>query len=260
MKKKAKVTILGCGTSTGVPAIGCDDPVCLSNNPRNKRLRPSIVIQTSESTLLIDTSPDLRQQALKHGLRKIDAVVYTHFHADHTFGIDDLRVFNMIMKKTIPCYAYQNTLKILNQNFQYIFGQNNQHKGFKPRLTLNQIGNDLFEAANFRIEPIELDHAGTKVMGIRIGDFVYATDCSSISESSLEKMQGVKTLIIDALRHRPHPSHLTVEQAIKISNLLSPEKTYFTHTNYELEYEETNRNLPENIRMAYDGLSFEITL
>ena len=260
MKKNAKVTILGCGTSTGVPAIGCDDPVCLSDNPRNKRLRPSIVIQTSEFTLLVDTSPDLRQQALKHGLRKIDAVVYTHFHADHTFGIDDLRVFNMIMKRTIPCYAYENTLKILNQNFQYIFGQNNQHKGFKPRLTLNQIEDDLFEAANFNIIPIELDHAGTKVMGIRIGDFVYATDCSSISESSLKKMQGVKTLIIDALRHRPHPSHLTVEQAIKISNLLSPEKTYFTHTNYELEYEETNRNLPENIRMAYDGLSFEITL
>ena len=260
INKIAKVTVLGCGTSTGVPAIGCDDPVCLSDNPRNKRLRPSIVIQTEESTLLVDTSPDLRQQALVHSLKKIDAVIYTHFHADHTFGIDDLRVFNMIMKKTIPCYAFNNTLKVLRQNFEYIFGENNKHKGFKPRLTLNQINDEIFEAANFRILPIELDHAGTKVMGIRIGDFVYATDCSSISESSLEKMQGVKTLIIDALRHRPHPSHLTVDQAVEISGFLSPEKTYFTHTNYELEYEETNKNLPDNIKMAYDGLCFEINL
>ncbi|MED5579349.1 MAG: MBL fold metallo-hydrolase [Nitrospinota bacterium] len=260
MRKTAKVTVLGCGTSTGVPAIGCNDPVCLSNNPRNKRLRPSIIIQTDESSLLVDTSPDLRQQALEHGLRKVDAVIYTHYHADHTFGIDDLRVFNMIMKKTIPCYAYENTLKILNQNFQYIFSANNQHKGFKPRLTLNQIGDETFEAAEFKIIPIELDHAGTKVMGIRIGDFVYATDCSNIPESSLDKMQGVKTLIIDALRHRPHPSHLTVDQAVEISDFLRPQKTYFTHTNYELEYEETNRNLPDNIQMAYDGLCFDINL
>ena len=260
MNNIAEVTVLGCGTSTGVPAIGCYDPVCISKNPRNKRLRPSILIQTDESTLLIDTSPDLRQQALKHNLNKIDAVIYTHFHADHTFGIDDLRVFNMIMKKTIPCYAYDNTLKVLKQNFQYIFGKDNEHKGFKPRLTLNEIKNKLFVAANFTIMPIELDHAGTKVMGIRIGDFVYATDCSSISEPSLKKMQGVKILIIDALRHRPHPSHLTVEQAVKISKYLGPEKTFFTHTNYELEYEETNRTLPDNIEMAYDGLRFQINL
>ena len=131
MNNIAEVTVLGCGTSTGVPAIGCYDPVCISKNPRNKRLRPSILIQTDESTLLIDTSPDLRQQALKHNLNKIDAVIYTHFHADHTFGIDDLRVFNMIMKKTIPCYAYDNTLKVLKQNFQYIFGKDNEHIGFK---------------------------------------------------------------------------------------------------------------------------------
>ncbi len=260
MSKQARVVVLGCGTSTGVPAIGCLEPVCLSEDPKNKRLRPSILIENGESNLLIDTGPDLRQQALTHGLRRIDAVIYTHYHADHTNGIDDLRVFNFIMKKPIPCYAYPDSAAVLRKNFSYIFENENHYTGFKPNLTLEEINGKPFEAAGLKIQPFDLEHGGIRVMGIRIGDFAYATDCSSIPDDSMSILKGVRVLIIDALRHRKHPSHFTIEQAMVIVEELKPEKTYFTHTNYELEYHETNRNLPSGVEMAYDGLTLEINL
>lgn len=258
MSESARVVVLGCGTSTGVPAIGCLEPVCLSDDPRNKRLRSSILIENGESNLLVDTGPDLRQQALRHGLRHVDAVIYTHYHADHTNGIDDLRVFNFIMKKPIPCYAHPESAKILRKNFSYIFSGENHYTGFRPKLSLVEVETKSFEVAGMRIQPFDLEHGGLHVMGIRIGDFAYATDCSSIPPESMSVLDGVRVLIIDALRHREHPAHFTVDQALKIVDVLKPEKTYFTHTNYELEYHETNRYLPDGVELAYDGLCLDI--
>ena len=260
MSKQARVVVLGCGTSTGVPAIGCLEPVCLSEDTKNKRLRPSILIENGGSNLLVDTGPDLRQQALTHGLRRVDAVIYTHYHADHTNGIDDLRVFNFLMKKPIPCYAYPDSATVLRRNFSYIFGNENHYTGFRPKLTLEEVNDESFEAAGLKIQPLDLEHGGNRVMGIRIGDFAYATDCSSIPEDSMSILRGVRVLIIDALRHREHPSHLTIEQAMEIVDELKPKETYFTHTNYELEYHETNLNLPSGVEMAYDGLTLGINL
>ena len=256
----ARVIVLGCGTSTGGPAIGCTDPVCLSDDPRNKRLRPSILVQNEASTLLVDTGPDLRQQALNHDIRRVDAVVYTHFHADHTHGIDDLRVFNFLMKRPIPCYAYPNTAKILRRNFSYIFGDKPDTTGFRPQLALHEVDGAPFEAGGFRVRPLDLEHGGARVMGLRIGDFAYATDCNAIPPASMEVLRGVRVFILDALRHREHPSHFTVKQALQVVRELKPERTYFTHTNYELEYHATNRQLPPGVEMAYDGLAFEIKL
>ncbi|MEK6709499.1 MAG: MBL fold metallo-hydrolase [Nitrospinota bacterium] len=258
MSGAARVIVLGCGTSTGVPAIGCTDPVCLSDDPRNKRLRPSILIENERSSLLVDTSPDLRQQALRHDIRRVDAVIYTHFHADHTHGIDDLRVFNFLMKRPIPCYAYPDTAQVLRRNFSYIFGDAPDTPGFRPQLTLHEVDQEPFEAGGFRVRPFEVEHAGMPVMGLRVGDFAYATDCNAIPKASMEALRGVRVLIIDALRHREHPSHFTVEQALKVIRELEPERAYFTHTTYDLEYHETNRKLPAGVEMAYDGLTFEI--
>ena len=260
MNRTARVTVLGCGTSTGVPAIGCTEPVCLSDNPRNKRLRPSIVIESPAGNLLVDTGPDLRQQALRHGLRRVDAVVYTHHHADHTNGIDDMRVFNYLIKKAIPCYAYPETARMLRRNFSYIFGENNEYVGFKPELTLHERDGEAFEAGGIGVRPFALEHNGLRVMGLRVGDFAYATDCNAIPESSMEILKGTRWLILDALRHREHPSHFTVAQALEMVGALKPAQTYFTHTTYELDYRETNSMLPKGVELAYDGLSFEINL
>lgn len=260
MSGTARAIVLGCGTSTGVPAIGCLEPVCLSEDPRNKRLRPSILIENGPANLLVDSGPDLRQQALTHGLRSVDAVIYTHYHADHTNGIDDLRVFNFIMKKAIPCYAYPESAEVLRQNFSYIFSDNGDYPGFTPRLTLDDVGGERFEAAGLGVQPFALEHGPLRVMGIRVGDFAYATDCNAIPPESMEILKGVRVLVLDALRHREHPTHFTVAQALEIVDILKPEKTYFTHTNYELEYHETNRGLPGGVEMAYDGLEIEISL
>jgi phosphoribosyl 1,2-cyclic phosphate phosphodiesterase len=162
MSGTARVIVLGCGTSTGVPAIGCTDPVCLSDDPRNKRLRPSILIQGEESSLLVDSGPDLREQALRNGVRRVDAVVYTHHHADHTHGIDDLRVFNFLMKRPIPCYAYPDTAQVLRRNFSYIFGETPEYQGFKPQLTLHEVDGGPFVAGGFRVRPFELEHGGLR--------------------------------------------------------------------------------------------------
>ena len=206
----------------------------------------------------MDTGPDLREQALRHQITRVDAVVYTHYHADHTHGIDDLRAFNFLMRKPIPCYAYPNTVEILR----------------RISVTSSTTGTTAASSRNSRWRRLETPfrrgrherhtlrtrtcrHDGD---GPAVGDFAYATDCNAIPEKSMEILKGVRVLILDALRHREHPSHFTVAEALEIVDALEPEQTYFTHTNFELEYHETNRNLPSGVELAYDGLSFEVFL
>lgn len=250
-----RVTVLGCGTSTGVPSIGCACPVCASGHPRNQRTRPSILLEREGRILLVDTSPDFRLQALRHGLQRVDAVVYTHAHADHTHGIDDLRMFNFHQKQPIPCYGTEETLGGIRRNFRYIFEPEAEYQGFQPQLTLHPLSGPT-EVAGIALEPVELLHGPMPVLGLRAGEFAYLTDCSAIPEPSMERLGGLRHLILDALRHRPHPSHFTVAGALEVVRRLRPGRTYLTHTNHELDYEETNRELPPGVEMAYDGLSF----
>lgn len=251
-----KVTILGCATSTGVPIIGCPCPVCTSNNPKNIRTRCSVFIESNGQNILIDSSTDLRFQALREGITRLDAVLYTHSHADHTHGIDDLRTFNFINNMVIPCYGNELTINNLKNNFGYIF--NNIHSsGGKPKLELNIVESDFsFEGIN--ITPVEISHAKWMILGYRIGDFAYLTDCSDIPAESIEKLKGLDLLILSALRYREHPAHFSIEQAVEVAEKLNPKLTVFTHMGHEVDYDKLLNELPDNIVPAYDGMEIEL--
>ncbi|NIP29340.1 MAG: MBL fold metallo-hydrolase [Candidatus Dadabacteria bacterium] len=251
-----KITVLGCATSTGVPIVGCKCDVCLSDNPKNKRTRSSVVIHVKHKNILIDTSTDLRKQALKNNISSIDAVLYTHSHADHTHGIDDLRVFNFINKTEITCFANEQTLNNLKKNFGYIFNLV-PSTASKPRLNFNVI-NGKFKYEGIEIVPVDILHSHSTILGYKVGSFAYLTDCSGIPTHSMEELMNLDVLIIDALRYRPHEAHYNVEQAVEIANELNPKMTYLTHMGHELEYEKLNKELPDNIEPAYDGLVIEI--
>jgi len=258
-----KVHVLGTGTSTGVPTIGCDCHVCTSNNPKNKRLRCSLYIETEKTGLLIDTGPDLRQQALRAGIKKVDSVLYTHSHADHVFGIDDLRPFNFISKKSIPVYANQQTAEELEKNFYYCFHQDpNYEGGNPPRLVLKTVKpNQELTIQDIKVTPLSVFHGQLEVIAYRIRDFAYITDCSLIPEETKAKLQGLDTLIIDGLRNRPHNTHFSVEQAVQEIMSLKPKHAFLTHISHELDHEEENRKLSKikdvKIELAYDGMVLE---
>ncbi len=251
-----KVIILGCGTSTGVPIIGCRCSTCTSPNPKNKRMRTSVFVQTHGKNILIDTATDLRFQALAHNITRIDAVLYTHSHADHTHGIDELRTYNFVNKMVIPCYASPQMVSNIKSNFKYIF-DGSYASGGKPQLEITPITGD-FDFYGIRIIPIEIYHAEWLIFGYRIGKMAYLTDCSKIPEESLTKLKGLDLLIIDALRYTPHIAHFSVGQAIEATNRIKPNLAVLTHMGHELEYEELSRRLPENIIPAYDGMEFEL--
>ena len=253
-----KVIILGCGTSTGVPIIGCNCPICTSSNLKNKRTRSSIFVRARGKNILIDTAPDLRFQALRHGITRVDAVLYTHSHADHIHGIDELRTYNFINKMVIPCYGNPDTISTIRTNFRYIF-DGSHTSGGKPKLETIPV-TDEFVFQGIRIIPVEVYHENWKIFGYRIGKLAYLTDCSGIPEESLEKLQDqdVDLLIIDALRYTPHPAHLSVEQAIQAVYMLKPKRAVFTHMGHEIEYDTLLRQLPEGIMPAYDGMEFEL--
>lgn len=250
-----KIIVLGSGTSTGVPVIGCNCNICTSQNPKNKRLRPSILIMEKGVNCLIDTTPDLRTQALKFSIKRIDCVLYTHVHADHLFGIDDLRMFNYIQKSPIPIYASEDHLKSIMTKFDYIFKE--KLLSSKPDLIPNVI-NKKIDFNGLSILPIPVYHGNQIINGYRINDFAYLTDISKIPDSSFDLLKDLKVLMIDTLRYKQHPTHLTVEEAVVISNALKPSKTYLTHMGHNIEYEEIKANLPVNIIPSYDGLEFEI--
>jgi phosphoribosyl 1,2-cyclic phosphate phosphodiesterase len=256
-----RVTVLGSGTSHGVPSIGCDCAVCRSADPKDKRTRPSILVETVEAhgvrSILVDTSTDLRTQALAHDVRRVDAILFTHNHADHVFGLDDVRRFNQMQKGAIACYADERTVEALRRMFAYVFNPPLQAGGGLPQLSLSRIAGP-FSLGPLDVVPIPLFHGRLPILGFRFGAFAYLTDCNRIPDESWPLLEGVRTIILDALRQRPHTTHFSVGEALDVVRRLAPERAYFTHICHDLGHAETNRALPSGVELAYDGLVLEI--
>jgi phosphoribosyl 1,2-cyclic phosphate phosphodiesterase len=254
-----RVVVLGSGTSQGVPIIGCKCKTCLSDNQKDKRLRVSVHITTDNGLkLLIDTSPDFRQQMLVNKITDIDAILYTHSHIDHIMGLDDIRQINQLHRKKVDVYGNQDTVNYIKKSFSYIFDPNTYKGGGIPEINMNVIELEPFKVKDETIIPIEYLHGPTIVWGFRIGDFAYLTDCSSIPEKEFSKMENLKVLIIDALRYRPHPTHLSIDEAVKISQRINADKTYFTHITHDVLHDEANAKLHDRIEIGYDGLIINI--
>lgn len=252
-----RLVILGCGTSTGVPVIGCHCEVCSSKDPRNKRTRSSVLVNSGNANILIDTTTDLRTQALANGLERVDAVLYTHAHADHIHGIDDLRAFNLAAGgKAIPCYGNKETIARIRSIFGYIFREDGRD-GWKPNLTTTEV-NSGFSVGSTAITAIDVMHGEATILGYRIGPFAYLTDCSAIPPESMEKLQGLELLILGALRHKPHPTHFSIDEAIRASRSIKARRTIFTHLGHNLDYTRDNPALPEGFELAYDGMTIEL--
>lgn len=251
-----KVLVLGCGTSTGVPLIGCNCKICTSTNPKNKRLRPGVLVSENNLDILIDTPPDLRTQALGLNVKNIDIVLYTHTHADHLYGIDDLRMFNYIKKAPIPIYASETAIDFIKNKFDYIFKEKTLSS--KPNLIPNILSGGV-TINELSITAIPVYHGNELINGYRINDFAYITDVSKIPETSFKLLNDLKVLMIDALRYKPHPTHLSIDEAIAVSKRINPFKTYFTHMGHNIDYEEIEKlNSNDNFIPTYDGLTFEI--
>jgi phosphoribosyl 1,2-cyclic phosphate phosphodiesterase len=251
-----KVTFLGTGTSYGVPVIGCDCEVCQSKDPRNHRTRASILIETDNLHLLIDTATEFRLQALRAGVKKIDAVLYTHCHADHVFGFDDLRAFSYHSGKAVPFYGNYDTIAEMLQVFGYVF-RKTQVGGGKP-LVKPVVVDGPFQVEGVAIIPVPAYHGNLPIYGYRIGDLAYITDCSRLPQPSLELLTGLKVLILGVIRYEPHPSHMHVDAALELVAKLKPQQAYFTHVTHLLDHETTNSKLPEAVSLAYDGLIITI--
>lgn len=258
--KKIHIRILGTGTSSGVPLIACKCPTCLSDDPRDKRLRCSVLIQSDNTTIVIDSGADFRQQMLSNKVDKLDAIVFTHHHNDHISGFDDVRAFNYIQNKSMPIYLNEKTLNYLKQVFSYAFEEPEQIGGGVPQLEVNLIDEKKFTVGDIDLEPIPLMHGNLEVFGFRLGNFAYCTDTNFISEESIQKLQNLDILILDALRYNPHPTHFTVAESLEVIAKLKPKKTYLTHIAHQLKHEEAEAKLPENVFIAYDGLDFEIVV
>jgi phosphoribosyl 1,2-cyclic phosphate phosphodiesterase len=256
----ASVLVLGTGTSHGVPMIGCDCATCTSTDPRDRRSRASILIQSADGlSVLIDTTPDLRSQALAHNVRRVDAIVYTHSHADHVMGLDEVRRYNVLQKTAIPCYGDERTLHDLRRIYSYIFESDVPRRGGVPQVVLAHVVGE-FCVGQATFVPVPLMHGSRMILGYRIGSFAYLTDCSAIPDESWPLLRGVRTVVLDALRDRPHPTHLSVNQALAIVDRLAPERAYFTHMCHDLPHAATCARLPAGVELAYDGLTFEIAL
>ena len=252
-----KVNFLGTGTSQGVPVIGCDCMVCQSLDYRDKRLRTSIHIEVKGKSLVVDTGPDFRQQMLRAGIRKLDAVLFTHEHKDHTAGLDDIRPFNFAQKKDMPVFARQPVIEQIQREFAYIFSSN-RYPGI-PQVDCIEITESPFQFEGVSITPIPVLHYKLPVLGFRIGDFSYITDANFIPDESLSKLEGTEVLVLNALQQETHISHFTLEQAIEQALKIGAKTTYFTHISHRLGlHQEVEKNLPEGIFLAYDGLQISI--
>ncbi len=253
---EVEVIVLGTGTSHGVPMIGCRCAVCTSDDPRDKRTRPSIFVSMGVVKLLVDTATELRMQCLTHGIEAVDAVLFTHHHADHVAGLDDLRRFNWIMKKPMPCYGTKRTLEGIRRMFSYAFEPAADSPHSRPQLELHAIEHEPFTVGGETIVPVPMMHGPMPVLGFRFGRFAYCTDCSHIPEESLALLGGLDVLVLDALRPDPHPTHLSLGQAVDLAKRIGARRTYFTHMAHQLRHAETNRGLPDGMELAYDGLRF----
>jgi phosphoribosyl 1,2-cyclic phosphate phosphodiesterase len=249
----ARVTFLGTGTSHGVPMIGCTCPTCRSADPRDRRLRPSIVLQVDGGpSILIDTSTDLRQQALAHGLTRVDAILFTHSHADHVMGMDEVRRFNVLQKSAIRAYADAQTAGDLRRTFSYAFESPAQKGGGVPQVELSVIDGP-FAVGGIAVMPVPILHGQRPILGFRFGGLAYLTDCSAIPDSSWPLLENLDVLVLDALRHRPHPTHFSVGEAVAAIRRIRPGRAFLTHICHDLPHEETNRSLPSGVELAYDG-------
>jgi phosphoribosyl 1,2-cyclic phosphate phosphodiesterase len=247
-----QITFLGTGTSSGVPMIACPCEVCASADPHDKRLRSSILVESEKTTLVVDTTPDFRYQMLRAGVKKLDAVLYTHPHKDHIAGLDDIKAFNFFNKKAVDVFANELTQKALKNEFHYIFSEK-KYPGI-PEIRLKDIPGGTFFIGDIPVIPFQVMHLHMPVMGFRFGDFTYITDANFIEEQEKEKIKGSQVLVLNALRHKKHISHFNVREAIDLANELQVPQTYFTHISHQLGLDKTvNEQLPTGKSLAFDG-------
>src|SRR5579883_234831 len=259
MAQTRTFTFLGTGTSMGIPMIGCDCAVCQSSDPRNHRYRCAVLIRTNQGNILIDTPPELRLQLLREGVGLIHATLFTHYHADHLFGLDDLRPVSRHLGEPIPLYCTAEVEGKIRTVFSYAFGPeaDSLPAGMVPKFVFERIGTEPFHVLGQQVTPIPLIHAHFDVLGFRIGDVAYCTDVSQIPRESWPRLEGLRVLVLDALRFKPHPAHFGLEQALDVIRQFKPDRAYLTHMSHELEHETVNRMLPPNTQLSYDGLSFD---
>ncbi|HZD33057.1 MAG TPA: MBL fold metallo-hydrolase [Candidatus Angelobacter sp.] len=258
---KAVLTVLGSGTSMGVPTVGCTCAVCASSDPHDRRLRPSIMVQYDGHTVVIDTSPDFREQAIREQIRRIDAVLYTHGHADHILGLDDVRPLSFPRVTgggKIPLYASHRTAQTVQSVFRYIFDGDYKYGGL-AQVEMHIIDGPV-ELFGARFTPLVVNHGEYPIEAYRFGSAAYLTDFSTIPEETMAQLRGLDILILDALRHHPHPTHSTLENSLQIAEQLQPKRTFFTHMSHDLPHQATNAALPPNVRLSYDGLKLEFEI
>jgi phosphoribosyl 1,2-cyclic phosphate phosphodiesterase len=252
-----KITFLGTGTSQGVPVIGCDCPVCRSEDPKDKRLRSSVLVETGGKVILIDSGPDFRQQMLRSGVNRLDAIIYTHEHRDHIAGLDDVRAYNFSQNKSMDIYGEDRVLRALQHTFPYIFAER-KYPGI-PRVNFHHIDTEPFSIDGVGIIPIRALHYRLPVLGFRIGEFAYITDANSVSDEEITKIQGIKQFALCSLRIKEHISHFNLEQALALIRKVEPEQAFLTHLSHLMgTTAEMEDQLPENVRFAYDTLCLEL--
>jgi phosphoribosyl 1,2-cyclic phosphate phosphodiesterase len=250
-----RFTLLGTGTSTGVPSVACDCETCSSSDPRDRRLRTSLLVQSDSTTVIIDTSMDFRQQMLTHKVMDIDGVVYTHHHFDHIGGFDDLRPYSFRSGKPVAVHAMQETIDVLRTTFPYAFGLVRPTGASVPSINLHVIDTAPFMIGDIPLQPIPMSHGGMPVLGFRIGDVAYCTDTNHIPPSSRNMLRGLHTLVIDGLRWQEHPTHFTIDQALGVIDDVKPEQAFLTHIAHQVLHKEAEAYLPEHVDLAWDGLT-----
>jgi phosphoribosyl 1,2-cyclic phosphate phosphodiesterase len=255
--ERASILVLGSGTSVGVPMIGCSCKVCTSTDERDKRLRPSVLLRLGDQRVLIDTTPDFRYQALRYSIDRLDAILYTHSHADHILGLDDVRPFNFMQKTDIPIFASADSLLTIRRTFQYVF-DDSPSESSRPKITPYIFDTNPIRVVGIDIQPIRVAHGRGVAHGFRFGDCAYLTDHSEIPTASMEMLHGLDVLFLDALRHNPHPTHSTVDESLRTVELLKPKRAFFTHISHDLMHSTLAARLPDNVQIAYDGLEIPI--